>query len=216
MDIPIGQEIYTIYGYQKAAQECYFGTVQEVEREEESIDAKLIVLGQLKPEQTVRVGREFPVDLRIKLFYKKPTNSWTLNTDGSTGEHTEGAAFILEDLDRHQYTYAMKFLFPVSNNEAKYEAFLCVNEEEGRHILREIHEDICDSHIRSRALVTKAMSFVYILINMLGGLYCAWLVPLGWARRGSPAKVVQGGLYALGFRMVLTTDDPFKVPDSVC
>lgn len=36
----------------------------------------------------------------------------------------QSAGFILEDLDAHQYAYAMKFLFPVSNIEAEYEALL--------------------------------------------------------------------------------------------
>ncbi|KAI5661846.1 hypothetical protein M9H77_21169 [Catharanthus roseus] len=52
------------------------------------------------------------------------TTTWSLNVDGSTGEKYRGACFILEDLDKHQYAYAMKFSFPVTNNEAKYEALL--------------------------------------------------------------------------------------------
>lgn len=49
---------------------------------------------------------------------------WTLNVDGSAGKKHKDAEFILEDLDSHQYTYAMKFLFPVNNNEAEYEVVL--------------------------------------------------------------------------------------------
>ncbi|KAI5652622.1 hypothetical protein M9H77_29809 [Catharanthus roseus] len=39
-------------------------------------------------------------------------------------EKHKGAGFILEDPNGHQYTYAVKFLFPVSNNESKYRALL--------------------------------------------------------------------------------------------
>lgn len=44
--------------------------------------------------------------------------------DGSTGEQTKGARFILEDPEGQQYAYGMKFLFLVSNNESEYEALL--------------------------------------------------------------------------------------------
>lgn len=71
MDILMGQEIHTIYGDQKAAQEYYFAIVQEIKKEEESTyDSKmpkiepdgeyeLFVLDQLKPKQTVRIGRAY-------------------------------------------------------------------------------------------------------------------------------------------------------------
>lgn len=44
--------------------------------------------------------------------------------DGSIGERTKGAGFILEEPKGHKYAYALKFLSPVSNNEAEYEALL--------------------------------------------------------------------------------------------
>lgn len=54
----------------------------------------------------------------------KDLETWTPNTDRSTMEHTKGVGFMLEDPKGHQYAYAMKFLFHVSNNEAEYEALL--------------------------------------------------------------------------------------------
>ncbi|KAI5653314.1 hypothetical protein M9H77_30501 [Catharanthus roseus] len=248
MDILMGQEIYTIYDDQKAAQECYFSTVQEVEREDKSTDDsqtpklkpdgkyKLFVLHQSKPKQTMQIGKALLIDLGSS---SKTPDTWTLNTNGSARENTKGASFILEDPDGHQYAYAMKFLFPVSNNEGEYEALLFVNEKDGKHVLCEIHEGICGSHIVSQALVTKIIrDLAYILINLSRGLHCAWLVPRtrasserhawdhflpGWFRRDSPARVVQGHLGALGFTLVLTTGcrnlfpiTPFKVSVSVC
>ncbi|KAI5652615.1 hypothetical protein M9H77_29802 [Catharanthus roseus] len=47
-----------------------------------------------------------------------------LNVDGSVGEKHKGVRFILEDPNGHQYTSAMKFLFPVSNNKSEYKALL--------------------------------------------------------------------------------------------
>lgn len=38
------------------------------------------------------------------------------------GKKTQRCSFILDDPDGHQYAYAIKFLFFVSNNKAEYEA----------------------------------------------------------------------------------------------
>lgn len=78
-EIPRGEEVHTIYGDQKAAQECYFATVKEMEKEEESVEQstipklepedeyELFVLDQLKPNQKVHIRRNLPIDLRMKL-----------------------------------------------------------------------------------------------------------------------------------------------------
>lgn len=42
------------------------------------------------------------------------THFGILNVDGSTKEKHKGAGFILEDLDNHQYAYAMKFYSPLA------------------------------------------------------------------------------------------------------
>lgn len=41
-----------------------------------------------------------------------------------------------------------------------------VNEEDGRYVLREIHEGICGSHIGSRALVTKTLRYRHYWLTM--------------------------------------------------
>lgn len=50
--------------------------------------------------------------------------SWTLFTDGRSNEKGSGAGFILTDPDKKEYTYALNFKFPTTNNEAEYEALL--------------------------------------------------------------------------------------------
>ncbi|GJY49061.1 reverse transcriptase domain-containing protein [Tanacetum coccineum] len=47
-----------------------------------------------------------------------PQEAWTLFTDGS------GAGLILTSPDRTEFTYALRFQFTASNNEAEYEALL--------------------------------------------------------------------------------------------
>lgn len=50
--------------------------------------------------------------------------TWILNVDGSVGEEHKAAGFNLKDPNGHQFSYAMKFISPISNNEAKYEALV--------------------------------------------------------------------------------------------
>jgi ribonuclease HI len=49
---------------------------------------------------------------------------WTLFTDGASSLEGSGAGLILTDPSKNEYTYALKFNFPTTNNEAEYEALL--------------------------------------------------------------------------------------------
>ncbi|KAK9073364.1 hypothetical protein SSX86_007688 [Deinandra increscens subsp. villosa] len=49
---------------------------------------------------------------------------WKLFTDGSSGENGAGAGLLLISPEGDELTYALKFDFNVSNNEAEYEALL--------------------------------------------------------------------------------------------
>nr|XP_043613766.1 uncharacterized protein LOC122585704 [Erigeron canadensis] len=49
---------------------------------------------------------------------------WTLFTDGASNQEGSGAGLILIDPEEIEYTYALRFNFPASNNEAEYEALL--------------------------------------------------------------------------------------------
>lgn len=42
----------------------------------------------------------------------------------------------------------------------------CVSGEDGRYVLREIHEGICESHIGAQVLVAKAMRYGYYWPSM--------------------------------------------------
>ncbi|KAK9050115.1 hypothetical protein SSX86_030915 [Deinandra increscens subsp. villosa] len=50
--------------------------------------------------------------------------SWKLFTDGSTGSEGAGAGILIVSPDGDEMTYAIRFNFGVSNNEAEYEAVL--------------------------------------------------------------------------------------------
>nr|GEV17608.1 reverse transcriptase domain-containing protein [Tanacetum cinerariifolium] len=49
---------------------------------------------------------------------------WTLFTDGSSCVDRSGARFILTNPDGVEFTYALRFQFAASNNEAEYEALI--------------------------------------------------------------------------------------------
>nr|GEW82555.1 reverse transcriptase domain-containing protein [Tanacetum cinerariifolium] len=49
---------------------------------------------------------------------------WTLFTDGSSCVDGSGAGIILTNLDGVEFTYALRFQFAASNNEAEYEALI--------------------------------------------------------------------------------------------
>nr|GEW66983.1 reverse transcriptase domain-containing protein [Tanacetum cinerariifolium] len=49
---------------------------------------------------------------------------WTLFTDGSSCVDGSGAGLILTNLDGVEFTYALRFQFAASNNEAEYEALI--------------------------------------------------------------------------------------------
>lgn len=71
----MGTEVYVIYGDQKVAQECYFATIKEVEKNEDSVEDdsipklepegeyELFVTYNLHPDHTARIGRNLSINL---------------------------------------------------------------------------------------------------------------------------------------------------------
>ncbi|GJY14903.1 reverse transcriptase domain-containing protein [Tanacetum coccineum] len=59
---------------------------------------------------------------------------WTLFTDGSSCIDGSGAGLILTNPEGVEFTYAMRFRFEATNNEAEYEALIAVN---GSYVAKE-------------------------------------------------------------------------------
>lgn len=55
---------------------------------------------------------------------KEDNQRWTLHTDGDSNKEGSGAGLILTSLTGEELTYALRFDFHTSNNEAEYEALL--------------------------------------------------------------------------------------------
>ncbi|GJZ44311.1 reverse transcriptase domain-containing protein, partial [Tanacetum coccineum] len=114
-----------------------------------------------------------------------PQEPWTLFTDGSSCVDGSGARLILTSPEGTEFTYALRFQFAASNNEAEYEALIvglriaarmgvrnvqalvleaklrCVRPLQADYVIREIHEGPCGMHVGLRFMVAKAMRFGY-------------------------------------------------------
>ncbi|GJV82164.1 reverse transcriptase domain-containing protein [Tanacetum coccineum] len=71
---------------------------------------------------------EIPFDDSEKKVKEKevsdPSNEWKLYTDGASSPDGAGAGLMLIDPAGKEYTYALRFEFETTNNEAEYEALL--------------------------------------------------------------------------------------------
>ncbi|GJW20114.1 reverse transcriptase domain-containing protein [Tanacetum coccineum] len=79
------------------------------------------VKGQILGDFLVGKSDEVPVDVSVK---EVPQELWTLFTDGSSCVDGSGAGLILSSLEGTEFTYALRFQFAASNNEAAYEALI--------------------------------------------------------------------------------------------
>nr|GEX12571.1 reverse transcriptase domain-containing protein [Tanacetum cinerariifolium] len=63
-------------------------------------------------------------DLQSTSVVEAQEEPWTLFTDGSSCVDGPGAGLILTNPDGIEFTYALRFQFAASNNEAEYEALI--------------------------------------------------------------------------------------------
>ncbi|GJU99068.1 reverse transcriptase domain-containing protein [Tanacetum coccineum] len=63
-------------------------------------------------------------DPPIETTEEVTSEPWTLFTDGSSCIEGSGAGFILTSPEGEEFTYALRFKFDASNNEAEYEALV--------------------------------------------------------------------------------------------
>nr|GEU34611.1 reverse transcriptase domain-containing protein [Tanacetum cinerariifolium] len=75
--------------------------------------------GQVLANFLVEMPDESPPDASVVETQQEP---WTLFTDGSSCVDGSGAGLILTSPEGTKFTYALRFQFTASNNEAKYEA----------------------------------------------------------------------------------------------
>ncbi|GKE16126.1 reverse transcriptase domain-containing protein [Tanacetum coccineum] len=69
----------------------------------------------------------------VKRKEPEPENTWKLFTDGASSSDGSGAGLMVVNQEGKEYTYALRFEFKTTNNEAEYEALL-----EGLRIAKEM------------------------------------------------------------------------------
>ncbi|GJR11972.1 reverse transcriptase domain-containing protein [Tanacetum coccineum] len=79
------------------------------------------VKGQILGDFLIEKSDESPSDTSV---VETPQEPWTLFTDGSSCVDRSGAGLILTSPEGMEFTYALRFQFTTSNNEAEYEALI--------------------------------------------------------------------------------------------
>ncbi|GJU55744.1 reverse transcriptase domain-containing protein [Tanacetum coccineum] len=79
------------------------------------------VKGQILADFLIEKPDESPSDTSV---VETPQEPWTLFTDGSSCVDGSGAGLILKSPKGMEFTYALRFQFTASNNEAEYEALI--------------------------------------------------------------------------------------------
>ncbi|GJR78604.1 hypothetical protein Tco_0149389 [Tanacetum coccineum] len=108
-------------------------------------------------------------DSSIQIKESGPNNALA---EGKSRE--EQAGLILIDPEGAEYSYALRFNFANSNNDAKYEALLAglriaaKNEglQQAKYLIKEIHMRSCGMHDGPRRVVHKAMNAGYFWPSM--------------------------------------------------
>ncbi|GKD52696.1 reverse transcriptase domain-containing protein [Tanacetum coccineum] len=75
---------------------------------------------------------------------------WTLYTDEASSQRGVGAGLVLIDPSGTEYTYAIRFTFPSTNNEAEYEALLA-----GLRIARKMKMQVLDVKVDSKLVACQ-------------------------------------------------------------
>ena len=77
---------------------------------------------------------------------EKPEEVWLIMVDGSPSEQGSGAGVVIRSLEGARVSYAVKFEFQLTNNQAEYETFII--ELKLAHMLRaEMVEIRADSQL---------------------------------------------------------------------
>nr|GEU65623.1 reverse transcriptase domain-containing protein [Tanacetum cinerariifolium]GEV08656.1 reverse transcriptase domain-containing protein [Tanacetum cinerariifolium] len=135
---------------------------------------KTSVKGQILADFITEMPDENPQAVLVAETQQEP---WTLFTDRSSCVDGSGAGLILISLEGIEFTYALRFQFVASNNEADYEALIavlriaarsfltpwlrCVGPLQVEYVIREIHEGSWSMHARPRSVVAKAIRLGY-------------------------------------------------------
>ncbi|XP_073120868.1 uncharacterized protein [Henckelia pumila] len=78
---------------------------------------------RLHPAIKAQILADFLVEMTVTQE-ESSTQTWMVYVDGSSTSTGSGAGIVVESPQGDKFQYAIKFLFPATNNEAEYEAFI--------------------------------------------------------------------------------------------
>ncbi|XP_073137962.1 uncharacterized protein [Henckelia pumila] len=76
-----------------------------------------------RPSIKAQILADFLVEMTVTQE-KSSTQTWMVYVDGSSTTTESGVDIVVESPQGDKFQYAVKFLFPATNNEAEYEAFI--------------------------------------------------------------------------------------------
>ncbi|XP_071695749.1 uncharacterized protein [Rutidosis leptorrhynchoides] len=96
----------------------------ELGEHEISFSPRSAVKGQVLTDYLAETAGDIEVWHESKEIPPPPEQLWEMHTDGACGPEGAGAGIVLKSPEGEEYTFVLRFSFPVTNNEAEYEALL--------------------------------------------------------------------------------------------
>nr|GEX96971.1 reverse transcriptase domain-containing protein [Tanacetum cinerariifolium] len=125
------------------------------------------VKGQVLVDFLAEMLDESPSDASILETQQEP---WTLFTDGSSCMDGSGAGLILTSPEGTEFTYALRFQFAASNNEAEYEALIAGLQIVAHMGVKNVHVSVDSKLVASQVLgayVAKEENMIKYLEKVL-------------------------------------------------
>ncbi|GJY34116.1 reverse transcriptase domain-containing protein [Tanacetum coccineum] len=107
------------------------------------------VKGQILADFLIEKPDESPSDTSV---VETPQEPWTLFTDGSSCVDGSGAGLILTSPEGTEFTYALRFQFTASNNEAEYEALIAGLRITAQMGVRNVHVSVDSKLVANQVL----------------------------------------------------------------
>nr|GEV35944.1 reverse transcriptase domain-containing protein [Tanacetum cinerariifolium] len=112
---------------------------------------RTLVKGQILADFLIEMPDEDPQAVLVEETQQEP---WTLFTDGSSCVDGSGARLILTNPERIGFTYALRFQFEASNNEAEYEALIAGLRIAAQMGVRNVHVSVDSKLVANQVLLT--------------------------------------------------------------
>ncbi|GJS19893.1 reverse transcriptase domain-containing protein [Tanacetum coccineum] len=132
------------------------------------------VKGQILADFFVEKSDESPSDTSV---VETPQEPWTLFTDGSSCVDGSDAGLILTSPEGTEFTYALRFQFTASNNEAEYEALIAGLRIAAQMGVRNVHVSVDSKLVANQVLG----AYVAIEENMIKYLENVKSLVIGFA-----------------------------------